>query len=43
MIIPELAKIILVPYLWWFGYDIDTDSIEECCDNIDQQFEVEQK
>ena len=38
MFTEQLAKIILVPYLWWFGYDFDADSIQECHDAIDLQF-----
>ena len=28
------AHLIIVPYLWFFGYETDTDSIDKCHDSI---------
>lgn len=35
MFTEQLAKIILVPYLWFGGYDMDSESIAECYDVIE--------
>lgn len=35
MFTEQLAKIILVPYLWFGGYEIDDESIAECYDSIE--------
>ena len=37
MIISELAKIIIVPYLWWFGYSLDQHSVDKCYFIIESQ------
>ncbi|MBL6910387.1 MAG: hypothetical protein ISR34_08195 [Pirellulales bacterium] len=31
----QLAKIILVPYLWLGGYEMNDESIAECYDSIE--------
>ncbi len=35
--IAKIAHFIIVPYLWWFGYDMDKESVEECHDSIEIQ------
>jgi hypothetical protein len=32
--ISEIANLILIPYLWWFGYALDETSVAECRDSI---------
>lgn len=43
MFTQQIAKMILVPYLWWFGYDIDAGSLQECRNAIDLQYIDEQE
>ena len=43
MFTQQLAKMILVPYLWWFGYEFDSDSLKECHESIDLQYNEQQK
>ena len=43
MFTQQLAKMILVPYLWWFGYDFDPESVQECHDAIDLQYNEQQE
>ena len=35
--IEKIAHLIIVPYLWWFGYEVDDESIKECHDAIEIQ------
>ena len=41
--IEKIAHWIIVPYLWWFGYDMDEESIQECHDAIEIQHKEEKK
>ena len=36
-VIEDIAQVILVPYLFLFGYDMDPESIAECRDAIEVQ------
>ena len=43
MFTEQLAKIILVPYLWFGGYAMDEESIAECNICIEIQCSEEEK
>jgi hypothetical protein len=36
----KIAHFIIVPYLWWFGFDMDEESIQKCHDAIDLRKEA---
>jgi len=33
----EIAHVIMPVYLWWFGYQMDDESIKECHESIEIQ------
>ena len=35
--IEDIAQVILIPYLFVFGYDMDSESVAECRDAIEIQ------
>jgi hypothetical protein len=37
MVTSGIANLILIPYLWWFGYALDETSVAECRDSISVQ------
>lgn len=35
--VEDIAQVILIPYLFVFGYDMDSESVAECRDAIELQ------
>ena len=38
-----IAKAVLIPYLWWGGYQMDEESLAKCYDSIETQCRVDEK